>query len=117
MARAKHAARWGRTMEQIKDELLDGRDLSKKGQPQAAARIRRAHRPQSGRSDVWLTLGARQSRISDGNPAALSSSSRLNRRLAPEPTSRIGEGPALTIPLAKNLSGNGLLNSLILQGF
>ncbi len=31
MAWAKHAARYGRTMEQIKDELLDGRDLSKKG--------------------------------------------------------------------------------------
>ena len=31
MAWAKHAARCGRTMKQIKDELLDGRDLSKKG--------------------------------------------------------------------------------------
>ncbi len=31
MAWAKHAARCGWTMEQIKDELLDGRDLSKKG--------------------------------------------------------------------------------------
>ena len=31
MAWAKHAARCGRTIEQIKDELLDGRDLSKKG--------------------------------------------------------------------------------------
>jgi len=31
MAWAKHAALCGRTMEQIKDELLDGRDLSKKG--------------------------------------------------------------------------------------
>ena len=31
MAWAKHAAWCGRTMEQIKDELLDGRDLSKKG--------------------------------------------------------------------------------------
>jgi hypothetical protein len=31
MAWAKHAARCGHTMEQIKDELLDGRDLSKKG--------------------------------------------------------------------------------------
>ena len=47
-------------------------------------------------------------------PAALSSSSRLNRRLAPDPTFRIGESQALTIPLAKNLSGNGLLKTLIL---
>jgi hypothetical protein len=31
MAWAKHAARCGWTMERIKDELLDGRDLSKKG--------------------------------------------------------------------------------------
>jgi len=31
MAWAKHAAWCGRTMEQIKDELLDGRDLTKKG--------------------------------------------------------------------------------------
>jgi len=31
MAWAKHAARCGMTLEQIKDELLNGRDLSKKG--------------------------------------------------------------------------------------
>jgi RepB DNA-primase from phage plasmid len=31
MAGAKHAARCGMTLEQIKDELLNGRDLSKKG--------------------------------------------------------------------------------------
>jgi len=31
MAWAKHAAGRGLTLEQIKDELLDGRDLSKKG--------------------------------------------------------------------------------------
>jgi hypothetical protein len=31
MAWAKHAAGCGMTLEQIKDELLDGRDLSKKG--------------------------------------------------------------------------------------
>jgi len=42
------------------------------------------------------------------------SSSRLGRRLVPEPRSRIGESQALTIPLAKNLSGNGLLKTLIL---
>ena len=31
MAWAKHAARCGMTLEQIKAELLDGRDLGKKG--------------------------------------------------------------------------------------
>jgi hypothetical protein len=31
MAWAKHAAGRGLTLEQIKDELLNGRDLSKKG--------------------------------------------------------------------------------------
>jgi hypothetical protein len=31
MAWAKHAAGCGLTLEQIKDELLEGRDLSKKG--------------------------------------------------------------------------------------
>jgi hypothetical protein len=31
MAWAKHVARSGMTLEQIKDELLNGRDLSKKG--------------------------------------------------------------------------------------
>ncbi len=31
MAWAKHAAGWGLTLEQITDELLAGRDLSKKG--------------------------------------------------------------------------------------
>jgi len=31
MAWAKHAASYGMTLEQIRDELLKGRDLSKKG--------------------------------------------------------------------------------------
>jgi hypothetical protein len=39
MAWAKHANVSGLTLGQIMEELVKGRDLSKKGQPQAAARI------------------------------------------------------------------------------
>ncbi len=71
---------------------------------------------------MWLTPGCetvkhcsiRMENQSHTYPVALSSSSGLGRRLVPEPTSRIGESQALTIPLAKNLSGNGLLKTLIL---
>ncbi len=78
---------------------------------------------------MLLTLGARPSSIAPFGwkisyipliklalPCSLTKLLPFGRRIAPEPTSRIGESLALRIPLAKNLSGNGVLKPAILQG-
>jgi hypothetical protein len=89
MACARHAGGRGLTMKQIKGELLNGPGPRQEGQPQAPARIRRAHRAQSDRSDIRL----------------------IHYKAIKHGLSRM-ENPA-----AKNLSVNGLLKTLILQGF
>src|SRR5262249_48948889 len=54
MAWAKHAAGRGLTLEQIKDELLNGRNLSKKGSRKRQLEIRGTHRSESHRATTVI---------------------------------------------------------------